>query len=225
MGESRPSTATTTLQVHPSLPLPPGPICPPAHTQEHTRAPKTLRCQESPNCFPPLLGERSRCGDAHVLSSSPVWGHAPPDGHMSPEQILGELLWKASWQHVWRCQAAKVRAWINCPRGDTTGDEGWASRFVLFLEARPSYCQSWIWKERVWGRTLQSEKEKFLREPTLWSPERKGDWHWQKGSCRNKGPACQMGWQFPFCANEQELAGRERWAWGAGIHQAAAQSK
>lgn len=35
-----------------------------------------------------------------------------------------------------------------------------------------------------------------------------------------------MGWQIPFCANEQELAGGERWALGGpGIHQAAAQSK
>lgn len=104
--ESRPSTATgpATLQVHTSMSLPLGPhppgfglclhFCP--HTSVHTRPKLKKHCVVSGcTALSPVLRKRSRCGNAHVLSSLSAWGHAPPDGHVSPQQILGKLFVKS----------------------------------------------------------------------------------------------------------------------------------
>lgn len=95
----RPSSATATLQAPANTPVLPSDPCQPwlgpcllscPHTSMHIRF-KLIKGHVVSGCtVSPLLGERSRCGNAHVLSSSPVWGPVPPDDHMAPQQLLGE---------------------------------------------------------------------------------------------------------------------------------------
>lgn len=106
-----------------SLSLPPGPhwpwsgphlpFCP--HTSTHTRPKFNRHCVVSScTAASPVLREKSRCGNAHVLSSSPVWGHAPPDGHMSPQQILAKLFVKsqlAACLEVLGCKGLRLIKW------------------------------------------------------------------------------------------------------------------
>ena len=142
--EGRSSTAAAPLQVQTSLSLRPGPHWPwfgpqlpfCLYTSMHARPGLRKRPAVSGcTAVSPILGDRSRCADAHVLSSSPARGQAPPDGHM---HILGKYeagcLWRASWQHVWECRAPKVWGQLNSLWWDAMGSWGRAETSVLFSE-------------------------------------------------------------------------------------------
>lgn len=121
-----------------------------------------------------LLRERSRCSDAHVLSSSPVWEHAPPDDHMSPQQILGELFVRSQLAACLEVPGCKGLGLIKPPLMRPVGNLGQADIFEFFcmcvlLIPSPGY------RRRESRKGYWNQNTKGLRESTLWSPKGKED--------------------------------------------------
>ena len=173
-----------------------------AHTQVYTHDPssKNTVLSVAAQLFPPSSGRGA--GVAMPMS----WAHClsgdmpPPDGHMSPQQILGKLFVKSQLAACLEVPGCKGLGLIKQPlmRHSRKLRPGrYSCAFLkcvcVLLIAHPGY------QRKESGRGYWNQKNKTSKGIYSRFPKGKGVWPSADGKWGNKWFGCQMCWQLTLC--------------------------